>query len=130
MGLVDPRSESFQDSIIKIDGSGVWHNVASESRALDPSGHLFSHRVAQCPTQPQHGRWCPARKKECGHSPNWPPQEDKARSSRSEETPDWLSTLNCQKVAWDSTLIYFPFLLLLQVAIHSLQLYSLASLLL
>lgn len=64
----------------------------------------------------------------------WPlpklhPPGDKARSSRSEEPPDWLSTLDCQKVAWDSTLIYFPFLLLLQVVIHSLQLYSLASLL-
>lgn len=41
MGLVDPRSESFQDSIIKIDGSGVWHNVASESRALIPQVTFF-----------------------------------------------------------------------------------------
>lgn len=45
-----------------------------------------------------------------------PPRKGQSRSSRLEGTspPDWLSTSDCQKVAWDSTLIYFPFLLLLQ----------------
>lgn len=38
---------------------------------------FFSHRVTQCPTQPQTGRYCPARKNECGHSPNCPPQRTK-----------------------------------------------------
>lgn len=63
MGLVDPRSESFQDWIIKINGSGVWHNVASESRVNPLRSPFFptgwpsvrhSHR-------PEGG--CPARKK-------------------------------------------------------------------
>lgn len=106
-------------------------SVASESRVsmpqitFSPTGRSsvrLSHR-------PEGG--VPRGKKSVATPQGPPPEDTKARSSCSEEPPDWLSTFGLSKscLGFDS-LIYFPFLLLLQVAIHSLQLSSLASLLL
>lgn len=112
---------------IKIDRSGVCHNVASVSRDYVPQVTLFptgrySVRLSHRP------ELAVPRGKESVATPQSAPRRTLRLGLVVRKNP--LSTLDCQKVAWDSTLIYFPFLLLLQVAIHSLQLCSLASLLL